>query len=487
MSDELGNMPLQIYNTLTGQKEPFKPVHEGRTSLYVCGPTVYSDSHLGHAKTYVSFDIILRYLRYCGFKTFYVQNITDVGHLLGDDDEGEDKLLKRARELEQEPMAVAENFARRHFEVMDRLGVIRPDISPRATGHIPEQLEAIEKLIELGLAYEANGSVYFDISKDPKYGELSNRIVEEMQGGARVEVRSEKRHPGDFALWKRAESSHLMRWRDPYSGWGYPGWHTECVVMSTRYLGAEFDIHGGGMDLKFPHHECEIAQARGLAKPFARNWMHSNMLTIEGQKMSKSSGNFVTLLELFERYDPLMVRYFIAASHYRSVVDFSENALGAAGSSLKRLHQTVRNLRKFKTAGVEVSGKYFEEYRLRFCEAMDDDFSTPQAFAVLFDLSREANNLLAEKSPDPQAVADAEYLFSTLGGGVLGIIPETLDDVQTDLRLNEVMEILLELRANFRKNKDFESADLIRERLEDLGIVFKDSAEGTTWEMTDKN
>jgi len=241
------------------------------------------------------------------------------------------------------------------------------------------------------------------------------------------------------------------------------------------------------MDLKFPHHECEIAQARGLAKPFARNWMHSNMLTIEGQKMSKSSGNFVTLLELFERYDPLMVRYFIAASHYRSVVDFSENALGAAGSSLKRLHQTVRNLRKFKTAGVEVSGKYFEEYRRRFCEAMDDDFSTPQAFAVLFDLSREANNLLAEKHPDPQAVADAEYLFATLGGGVLGIIPETLDDVQTDLRLNEVMEILLELRANFRKNKDFESADLIRERLEDLGIVFKDSAEGTTWEMTDKN
>ena len=480
-------MPLQIYNTLTGQKEPFKPVHEGRTSLYVCGPTVYSDSHLGHAKTYVSFDIILRYLRYCGFKTFYVQNITDVGHLLGDDDEGEDKLLKRARELEQEPMAVAENFARRHFEVMDRLGVIRPDISPRATGHIPEQLEAIEKLIELGLAYEANGSVYFDISKDPKYGELSNRIVEEMQGGARVEVRSEKRHPGDFALWKRAESSHLMRWRDPYSGWGYPGWHTECVVMSTRYLGAEFDIHGGGMDLKFPHHECEIAQARGLAKPFARNWMHSNMLTIEGQKMSKSSGNFVTLLELFERYDPLMVRYFIAASHYRSVVDFSENALGAAASSLKRLHQTVRNLRKCKSAGVEVSGKYFEDYRRRFCEAMDDDFSTPQAFAVLFDLSREANNLLAEKHPDPQAVADAEYLFATLGGGVLGIIPETLDDVQTDLRLNEVMEILLELRANFRKNKDFESADLIRERLEDLGIVFKDSAEGTTWEMTDKN
>ena len=486
MSDEIGNMPVQIYNTLTGQKELFQPVHEGQVSVYVCGPTVYSDSHLGHAKTYVSFDIILRYLRYRGFKVFYVQNITDVGHLLGDGDEGEDKLLKRARELKQEPMAVAENFARRHFDVMDRLGVIRPDISPRATGHITEQLEAIEKLIELGLAYESNGSVYFEIGKDPKYGELSNRIVEEMQDGARIEVRSEKRYPGDFALWKRAESGHLMRWRDPFSGWGYPGWHTECVVMSSRYLGEEFDIHGGGMDLKFPHHECEIAQARGLAKPFARNWMHSNMLTIEGQKMSKSSGNFVTLLELFKNNDPLIFRYFIAASHYRSVVDFSESTLFTAGSSLKRLHQTVRNLRKFDKSGVKVSGNHFEEFRRRFCEAMDDDFSTPQAFAVLFDLSREANNLLAEKRPDPEAVADAEHLFATLGGDVLGIIPKDLDDVKTDLRLNDVMDILLELRAEFRKNKNFESADLIRERLESMGIFFKDSEEGTTWEMTDK-
>ena len=486
MSDEIGNMPVQIYNTLTGQKELFQPVHEGQVSVYVCGPTVYSDSHLGHAKTYVSFDIILRYLRYRGFKVFYVQNITDVGHLLGDGDEGEDKLLKRARELKQEPMAVAENFSRRHFAVMDRLGVIRPDISPRATGHITEQLEAIEKLIELGLAYESNGSVYFEIGKDPKYGELSNRIVEEMQDGARIEVRSEKRYPGDFALWKRAESGHLMRWRDPFSGWGYPGWHTECVVMSSRYLGEEFDIHGGGMDLKFPHHECEIAQARGLAKPFARNWMHSNMLTIEGQKMSKSSGNFVTLLELFKNNDPLIFRYFIAASHYRSVVAFSDSTLFTAGSSLKRLHQTVRNLRKFDKSGVKGSGNHFEEFRRRFCEAMDDDFSTPQAFAVLFDLSREANNLLAEKRPDPEAVADAEHLFTTLGGDVLGIIPKDLDDVKTDLRLNDVMDILLELRAEFRKNKNFESADLIRERLESMGIVFKDSAEGTTWEMTDK-
>jgi cysteinyl-tRNA synthetase len=276
-----------------------------------------------------------------------------------------------------------------------------------------------------------------------------------------------------------------MRWPSPWSD-GFPGWHLECTAMSTKYLGNHFDIHGGGMDLKFPHHECEIAQARGLAKPFARNWMHSNMLTIEGQKMSKSSGNFVTLLELFKNNDPLIFRYFIAASHYRSVVDFSESTLFTAGSSLKRLHQTVRNLRKFDKSGVKVSGNHFEEFRRRFCEAMDDDFSTPQAFAVLFDLSREANNLLAEKRPDPEAVADAEHLFATLGGDVLGIIPKDLDDVKTDLRLNDVMDILLELRAEFRKNKNFESADLIRERLESMGIVFKDSAEGTTWEMTDK-
>jgi cysteinyl-tRNA synthetase len=297
----------------------------------------------------------------------------------------------------------------------------------------------------------------------------------------------EKRHPGDFALWKRAEPGHLMRWRDPFSGWGYPGWHTECVVMSVRYLGDEFDIHGGGMDIKFPHHECEIAQARGLNKPFARNWMHTNMLTIDGQKMSKSSGNFITLFDVFEKFDPMMVRYFIAASHYRSVVDFNESVLSAAEVSLKRLHQTVRNLRERKPDGVRPSGKKFEEFRRRFCQAMDDDFSTPLALAALFDLNREANNLLAEKNPDPEAIADAEHLFSTLGGNVLGIIPESLETRQSEHNMNELMEILVELRANFRNNMDFESADLIRDQLQKIGIVFKDSPEGTIWEIADKN
>ena len=475
-------MTFRLYNSLSDKKEDFVPLREGQVTLYVCGPTVYSDSHLGHAKTYVSFDVILRYLKYRGLKPFYVQNITDVGHLVGDADEGEDKLLKRAREVEQEPMAVAETYTTRHFQAMDQMGVIRPDICPRATGHIPEQLEAIEKLIDAGLAYEINGSVYFDVSQDPKYGELSNRSFEEMQEGTRVEVRQEKRNPQDFALWKKADPGHLMRWRDPYSGWGYPGWHTECTVMSTRYLGDRFDIHGGGMDLKFPHHDCEISQARGLGKAFANYWMHNNMLTIEGQKMSKSTGNFVTLIDAFGQYDPLAVRYFIAASHYRSVVDYSESALKAAGTSLKRLHQTVRTLREKKPLDQKPSGKWFEEFRNRFESSMDDDFSTPQAFAALFDLNREVNSMLVSEDPNPEAMADAEQLFSVLGGEVLGIIPEKIESEISDQRLNEVMQVMIELRNQFRQNKDFKGSDMIRDRLGDIGISLKDSKEGTQWE-----
>jgi len=475
-------MTFRLYNSLSDKKEDFVPLREGQVTLYVCGPTVYSDSHLGHAKTYVSFDVILRYLKYRGLKPFYVQNITDVGHLVGDADEGEDKLLKRAREVEQEPMAVAETYTTRHFQAMDQMGVIRPDICPRATGHIPEQLEAIEKLIDAGLAYEINGSVYFDVSQDPKYGELSNRSFEEMQEGTRVEVRQEKRNPQDFALWKKADQGHLMRWRDPYSGWGYPGWHTECTVMSTRYLGDRFDIHGGGMDLKFPHHDCEISQARGLGKAFANYWMHNNMLTIEGQKMSKSTGNFVTLIDAFGQYDPLAVRYFIAASHYRSVVDYSESALKAAGTSLKRLHQTVRTLREKKPLDQKPSGKWFKEFRNRFESSMDDDFSTPQAFAALFDLNREVNSMLVSEDPNPEAMADAEQLFSVLGGEVLGIIPEKIESEISDQRLNEVMQVMIELRNQFRQNKDFKGSDMIRDRLGDIGISLKDSKEGTQWE-----
>ncbi len=477
-------MPLQLHNSLTDQLEPFQPLQPGRATLYVCGPTVYSDSHLGHAKTYVSFDVMLRWLRTLGLKTFYVQNITDVGHLLGDTDDGDDKLLKRARELDQEPMAVAETYTREHFAAMDQLGVIRPDISPRATGHIPEQLEAIAELIERGFAYEANGSVYFSVSQDPQYGELSNRTLEELQESGRVESRSEKRDPRDFALWKRAEPGHLMRWRDPYSGWGYPGWHTECVVMSTRYLGDAFDIHGGGMDLKFPHHECEIAQARNLGKPFANYWLHSNMLTIDGQKMSKSAGNFVTIRDAFAEYDPLVVRYFVAASHYRSVVDYSAAALQGARQALRRLHQTVRALRALLPPTPEgaPAGRFFEKQRQAFESAMNDDFSTPQALAALFDLSHEANRLLSNAEPDPEAVQEAEQLFRTLGGDVLGLIPEDLGAADASGQLDGVMDLVIDLRTQFRAEKDYARSDLIRDRLKDAGILLKDSKEGTTWE-----
>ena len=477
-------MPLRLFNSLTERLEPFNPYREGEVTLYVCGPTVYSDSHLGHAKTYVSFDVILRYLRFAGFHTFYVQNITDVGHLTGDTDEGEDKLLRRARELAQEPMAVAETYTRRHFALMDRLDVIRPDISPRATGHIPEQLEAIAAMVASGHAYEAGGSVYFDVTKDAEYGQLSNRTLEELQEGTRVGVREEKRNPQDFALWKHAEPEHLMRWRDSYSGWGYPGWHTECAVMSTRYLGDDFDIHGGGMDLKFPHHECEIAQARALGRAFARYWLHSNMLTIEGQKMSKSAGNFVTVEDALAQHDPLVIRYFIVASHYRSVLDYSESALSGAKAALQRLHQTVRGLRAKMPAGTEAPGRHFQEFRSRFCAAMDDDFGTPQALAVLFDLSREANTLLAQPNPEPEALLDAEQLFRTLGGDVLGLTPEQLAEQSGNRQMDDAMQILIKLREQFREAKDYQRSDWVREQLQNAGIVLKDSRDGTTWEVS---
>lgn len=479
-------MSLTVYNSLSEKKEPFIPIHDENVLLYVCGPTVYSDSHLGHAKTYVSFDVILRYLRYSGYKTFYVQNVTDVGHLVGDQDEGEDKILKKAKEVAKQPMAIVEEYMRRHFEAMDLLEVIRPDISPRATGHIIEQLEAIREMINRGDAYEQNGSVYFDVSRSKEYGKLSNRNQDEMMTGTRIEVRSEKRNPNDFALWKKAEPEHLMQWKDPWSGAGFPGWHTECMVMSTQYLGDSFDIHGGGMDLKFPHHECEIAQADSLNKPFAKYWLHSNMLTINSQKMAKSLGNFITLQEAFKTCDPLVIRYFIVASHYRSVVDFSDSAIQAAENSLQRLHQVTSLLRDRLPENAQPSHQSFQEYRKRFCNAMDDDFSTPQALAVLFELSREVNTMLNAGSPDIDAIVDAEHLFTTLGGQVLGLIPDNLRKQNTkDQNIDKVMGILIELRKQFRDKKDYANADFIRNQLKDAGVQLNDSRNATGWEWLD--
>src|ERR1700690_2174042 len=328
-------MPLTIYNTLTRQKEEFKHLRDGYVGMYVCGPTVYSDSHIGHGKSNVSFDIIFRYLRYLGNKVLYVQNITDVGHL---PDDGEDRMLKQSRINKVHPMQIAETITRSYFEDMDALNVVRPDISPRASGHIIEQIEIVKKLLANGHAYEVNGSVYFDVRKFKNYGKLSRRTIDDMKEGTRVELKTEKRNPEDFALWKRAEPEHIMRWPSPW-GEGFPGWHIECSAMSMKYLGETFDIHGGGLDNQFPHHECEIAQSESATgKPFVKYWIHNNLVTVGGQKMSKSLGNVMLLKDAFKKYSPLVVRFFILQSHYRSTLDFTNEALEGASKGLEKLH-----------------------------------------------------------------------------------------------------------------------------------------------------
>jgi cysteinyl-tRNA synthetase len=479
-------MALKVYNSLTRQKEDFVPLHEGFVGIYVCGPTVYDDAHIGHGKTYVNFDVIVRYLRYLGYRVRYVQNITDVGHLL---DTGEDRIIKGARRERIEPMELVEKYMRRFFEDMDALGVVRPDISPRASGHITEQIEMIKTLIERGYAYEANGSVYFEVAKFPEYGKLSGRRVEELMEGARVEVREEKRHPADFALWKRAEPGHILRWPSPW-GWGYPGWHIECSAMSTKYLGQPFDIHGGGVELKFPHHECEIAQseaARGV--PFVRYWLHNGMLMVGGREMHKSLGNFVTLREAFEDYPPMAIRLFILGGHYRSPIDFSEEALKAAERGLERIYGAVRGVRerlKFaEEGGIDPSFEAkLDEHKANFLEAMNDDFNTPSALGVLFDLTREVNALLGSGEEISQGTLSAiDALYRELGGEILGIIPEELP-VERPVGLEEpLIELLIETRQRLREAEEWELADEIRSRMAELGIALEDTKEGTRWRI----
>lgn len=339
-------MALKLYNSLTKRKEVFAPQYEGLVNMYVCGPTVYDHPHIGHAKSYVSFDVIVRYLRHLGYKVRYIQNITDVGHLTDDADEGEDKIIKRAKREHIEPAELVEIYTRSYFEDMDVLNNLRPNISPRATAHIPEQIGLVEDLLEKGYAYVSGGSVYFEVQKFKEYGKLSGRKPEELEAGARIEINPEKRHPSDFALWKKAEPGHIMRWKSPW-GEGFPGWHLECSAMSMKYLGATLDIHGGGLENIFPHHECEIAQSEAVTgKPFVRYWLHNNMVTVNGQKMGKSLGNFITLKDAFKKYRPLTVRFFILSTHYRSPLDFSNEALEAADKGLSRLHAAVRRLRE---------------------------------------------------------------------------------------------------------------------------------------------
>lgn len=491
-------MTLQVYNSLTRQKEEFHPIEPGFVGIYVCGPTVYSHAHIGHGKSYVSFDVIVRYLCYLGYKVRYVQNITDVGHLTDDADAGEDKIIKQAQKERLEPMEVVEIYTRSYFEDMDALNNLRPDISPRASAHIPEQIALIEELLETEHAYESNGSVYFDVSSFSDYGKLSGRKVEELAEGVRINVRSEKRHPADFALWKKAESRHLMQWPSPW-GKGYPGWHIECSVMSTKYLGQPFDIHGGGLENIFPHHESEIAQSEaGHNQTFANYWLHNNMVTVNGMKMGKSLGNAINLKDAFQGthpllsrpYNPLTIRFFILSSHYRSPLDFSDEALQAAEKGLARLHATVKlvrdQLRQSSSGDVpEAVTELINRHKQAFEDAMNDDFNTAQAIATLFEFTKEVNALLnAKQALSQETLAAINNLYQTLGEDVLGLIPHTFTTESGDDLINGLLDVLIQIRQEARSKKDWGTADAIRDKLAELNIVLEDRPDGTIWKLS---
>ncbi|WP_234572632.1 cysteine--tRNA ligase [Rhodohalobacter sp. 614A] len=478
--------PLYLYNSLSRQKELFEPINPPFVGLYVCGPTVYGDAHLGHAKSYVSFDLILRYLRYLGYNVRYVQNITDVGHLVDDAEEGEDKLSKQARIEKVQPMEIAEKYTFTYFRDMDALNVLRPDIAPRASGHIPEQIAMVKKLIENGHAYEVNGNVYFDVSSDPGYGKLSGRKTEDAEAGTRVQTASDKRNPEDFALWKKADDGHIMKWDSPW-GEGYPGWHIECSAMSTKYLGESFDIHGGGLENQFPHHECEIAQAEcAHDKDFVKYWLHNNMVTLEGQKMGKSLGNAINLHEFFTgnhklltgSWSPEVIRFFLLQSHYRSTTDFSESALAGAETGLKNLHSMISLIEKSEAGdGSDIDIKSFKN---AFETAMNDDFNSAQAIAVLFEKLKEIRKQINEG--DTPSNLDAVKIFlHTVVEEVLGLQP--IAETQ-DSKTEELVNLLIEIRSEARQKKDFATSDKIRDDLAEIGILLKDEKNGkTTFEI----
>lgn len=487
-------MALEVYNVLHRAKEPFEPLTEGKVNMYVCGPTVYDHAHIGHAKTYVSFDVIVRYLRFSGYDVLYVQNLTDVGHLL---DTGEDRILRKARQAQAGPMQIVETYTRSYFEDMDALGVQRPDISPRASGHIPEQIKMIEALIDKGHAYATEGgNVYFDVTSWPQFGKLSNRQIDDQQAGVREDVREDKRHPADFALWKAAEPEHILRWDSPW-GVGYPGWHIECSAMSKKYLGETFDIHGGGVDNIFPHNECEIAQSEAAHDvEFAKYWLLTGTLMVPDEfgiptKMSKSLGNFYTIKDALKLHRAEVVRAFILGAHYRNPIVFSEEALEAAKRGWERIYGAVRLTReKLRSAPEGDAGNNFlptlEGARAAFIACMDDDFNAPGALAALYDLTREVNTLLNGEQPVGQSVLEAiDQTYRELGGQVLGIVPDEAESASGSAeREDGLIRLLIELRAQARADKNFPLSDLIRDRLAELGVAVEDRADGTIWRVS---
>lgn len=485
--------PLFMYNTLTRKLEQFVPLHSPFVGLYVCGPTVYGDPHLGHARPAITFDVLFRYLQHLGYKVRYVRNITDVGHLENDADHGEDKIAKKARLEQLEPMEVVQYYTDRYHFFMDQMNVKRPSIEPRASGHILEQQEWIQHILDNGFAYVSNGSVYFDIEKylqKHNYGKLSGRKIDELLATTReLEGQEEKRHPFDFALWKKAAPEHIMRWRSPWSD-GFPGWHLECSVMSTKYLGEVFDIHGGGMDLLFPHHECEIAQSvAATGKESVRYWMHNNLVTINGQKMGKSLGNFITLDELFsgnnslltQAFHPMVVRFFILQAQYRGTLDFSNEALLAAEKGYYRLMEAYQALSKIKPSEAS-SPVDFNDFRKKCYDALNDDLNTPKVLAYFFELVKIINGAYQGiESLNDHDIATVKELYHTFIFDILGLEP-IASEANNEL-LEKVMQILLEERMIARQRKDFETSDRIRDKLNQIGIEIKDTKTNTEWKI----
>ena len=486
-------MELQVYNTLTRKKEIFNPINPPHVGMYVCGPTVYGDAHLGHARPGITFDIVFRYLKFLGYKVRYVRNITDVGHLENDADEGEDKIAKKARLEQLEPMEIAQFYTKRYLDAMDALNVLRPSIQPVASGHIIEQIEIVKKILDAGYAYISDGSVYFDIIKyqndTHKYGILSNRVLEDMLATTReLDGQSEKHNPADFALWKKASPEHIMRWPSPWSD-GFPGWHLECTAMSAKYLGEKFDIHGGGLDLLFPHHESEIAQSMcAFGHEPANYWMHNNMITIGGQKMGKSLGNFITLEEFFtgnhdllERaYSPMTIRFFILQAHYRSTLDFSNEALGAAEKGLKRLLEAQRNIKKIIPSKENTVN--IEEIKNKCIEAMCDDFNTPIVISYLFEASSIINKLIeGSEKIDEKGLKKLNELFVDWFVEVLGIKDEQNSNMMPTIE--GLVKMIIELRTQARENKDWKKSDELRDQLASLGVKIKDGKEGVSWSL----
>lgn len=485
---------LYLTNSLTRKKEKFEPMHPGFVGLYVCGPTVYGPPHLGHARPYVTFDVLLRYLMHLGNKVRYVRNITDVGHLVDDADEGDDKIVRKARLEKLEPMEVVELYTRQFHEAMRLLNNIPPSIEPRASGHIVEQIEMIRKIIDNGFAYIANGSVYLDVkaySEKYNYGELSGRVLEELLAGAGSERRElegqhEKKNPADFALWKKANPEHIMRWPSPWSE-GFPGWHIECSAMSCKYLGDTFDIHGGGMDLLFPHHEAEIAQSKSSqGKAAVRYWIHNNMITINGQKMGKSLGNFINLDQFFDGSHPLLeqaysamtIRFFLLQAHYRSTLDFSNEALKAAEKAMQKIFNALDVLPSLKTS--DSSSFDVSAWSAKCYDAMNDDLNTAIVIANIFDAVRFINSVHAGSETISQD--DLKLLTKQMNVfclDILGLKNESNESSTEDI--DALMKLILEIRKNVRANKDFSTSDKIRDALNELGITIKDEKEGSTW------